>query len=311
MHPRRRPISPLRSFTLIELLIVIGIISLLIAVSVLVGVKVVGSGKQRSTEGALKALDSALSGLMQNGRLKTCYYRKSTGAPGSAQSMLFPIVDGRWKDRTLPNDPGDPSGLSDPQARFDLTYDPAQPSLTLLILAHDELGAAVQQLNPKYVSRRTIVAYGWPVDQNGKVNGPLTAGLIEGPVVTDGWGNPVRVCVPQFQGGSGDYFKPNPPPGTGGTMVTNRPMTRVYPAAEFATGAVTFADFSRSYRPFDPGPPPVVQCKNPVGDCDEGICNGNRPYFYSCGADGDPGTRADNVFAFSPPRYAEETLSYP
>src|SRR5947209_1321100 len=61
LHMDQRPRSHAPAFTLIELLIVIGIITLLIAISVVVGTKVVSSGKGRATEGIIKALDMTLT----------------------------------------------------------------------------------------------------------------------------------------------------------------------------------------------------------------------------------------------------------
>ncbi|MEM8757845.1 MAG: prepilin-type N-terminal cleavage/methylation domain-containing protein [Planctomycetota bacterium] len=101
-----------------------------------------------------------------------------------------------------------------------------------------------------------------------------------GAEVLDAHGNPIRFVHPQFDGGYGDYID-----GTRDTLS--------------ATVGTTEVDFRRSYR-VESGP-------SAIGDADEGICQGGTPYLYSAGADGDPGTRADNIYGDVTPTFPPET----
>ncbi|MEM1072655.1 MAG: prepilin-type N-terminal cleavage/methylation domain-containing protein [Planctomycetota bacterium] len=104
---------------------------------------------------------------------------------------------------------------------------------------------------------------------------------IPGPELLDAWGNPLRFVHPSFDGGYGDYV--------GGS---NRDPLTVSVDGEDE-------EFRRSFRP--------DSTAGSIGDADEGICPGGTPYIYSAGADGDPGTRFDNVYGDVQPTYPAET----
>jgi prepilin-type N-terminal cleavage/methylation domain-containing protein len=112
--------------------------------------------------------------------------------------------------------------------------------------------------------------------------------------VLDGWGRPIRFVHPQFDGGYGSYWNPVPPPGA---LVSTRDV--IGPITLQLGGARQQAYFRRSYRPD----------ANAPGDADEGVCVGKRPYFYSAGSDGDPGTRNDNVYS-TRPTFPTETAKF-
>ena len=119
---------------------------------------------------------------------------------------------------------------------------------------------------------------------------------IRGVELTDQWGNPIRVVHPAYDGGHGDYWN-----ATTSMLATNRDDLRL----SYQSGSSpTILQVRRSYRPFNPGTNP-----NGVGDADEGICSGERVYFYSAGPDGDPGTREDNVYTVRP-KFPAETEGF-
>jgi hypothetical protein len=106
-----------------------------------------------------------------------------------------------------------------------------------------------------------------------------------GTTVLDAWGNPIRFVHPVWQGGYGAFVKAD------GTLDSSRPDRKV-PSVD----GLTEISYTRSYRTAAGG----------SGSADEGLCPGNRPYFYSAGRDGDPGTREDNVYG-TPPSFPAET----
>lgn len=114
-----------------------------------------------------------------------------------------------------------------------------------------------------------------------------------GDEVLDPWGNPFRFVHPSYDGGHGEWFDAEGrrqgrdeidlPGGSSGQILKLR----------------------RSFRPYNPTTTTVA---NPIGDADEGIApGGSGGYLYSAGPDGDPGTRADNVYGSVQPEFPDET----
>lgn len=305
------------AFTLVELLVVIGIIVLLVGVAITVGRSVTHSGRMRSTEHLLRTLDSGLSAdIAVNEGLPTAFcvaetVRPDNGQPYSPkQYAAFPIVDGRAESRQLPyQSPLWPPPAGDP--RFDEVADPSQPSLSLLLLQSGEdsqLSRAVQNIDPRFVTVRQIPAFGWRAaqSQTGKwevVSPNLEQYWIKAPVVQDAFGFPIRVVFPGLGGGSGPYYDVD-----ASQLRTRSPHAIPVPFMAPTPGARPQpALFVRSYRGFDPE---TVRSRRPVGDADEGAPLASRPYFYSVGPDGDPGTRKDNVYVTAP-AFERETQNFP
>lgn len=103
--------------------------------------------------------------------------------------------------------------------------------------------------------------------------------------ITDAWGRPLRYVHPKFDGEIfGNYPAPNPSNPSQAVQVTtilgsapnglNYAFTQIRRNAE-AVGSET-------------------------ADSDGGICQGDSPYFYSAGPDGDPSTIDDNVYSVKP-----------
>lgn len=116
---------------------------------------------------------------------------------------------------------------------------------------------------------------------------------VSGDEVLDTWGNPIRFVHPSFDGGYGDWFDSE----------GDRERRDELDLPGGVTGQIL--TLRRSFRPFNPTNTTVP---DPIGDADEGICpGGSSGYLYSAGPDGDPGTRADNVYASVIPEYPAET----
>jgi prepilin-type N-terminal cleavage/methylation domain-containing protein len=264
-----------RAFTIIELLVVIAIISILIALGFVVAGKVSGSGKQRVTQDALKALESALA----------TYESVHGGTPSPTVphpwekngNVLIPVADA--KNCTF-ND----TGIQPPAEQFTINN---SVGLFMLQCTRDvpEAANALKDLDTKIMrSFDPLTATGRAAAAqpaaaltftgSGSPPTPLTV-VPSLNTVMDGWGNPIRYVHPAFKG----YLVSNPTaPGQGAPrrvdgVLGNAPSGKTYAFAEFRRG---------------------------VGDADGGMPTGTRPYFYSCGPDGDPATREDNVYLQTP-----------
>lgn len=97
------------------------------------------------------------------------------------------------------------------------------------------------------------------------------------PTVIDAFGNPIRFVHPKWDGRYGPYWDGD----------SQEPGTNL---REFPDGSGN-PILRRSFLVDEPEDGSVRR-----GDADEGICQGDRPYFYSAGPDGDPGTITDNVY---------------
>ncbi|MBL8763625.1 MAG: type II secretion system protein [Phycisphaerae bacterium] len=247
------------AFTLIELLFVIVVIGILVALVATAGFHVIQGSKSGVTQNTIRVLDQIL----------VEYTSTAGGAPAKTfrdeKGRTFPILDARLSTGT------------------DYTA-AAEPSLAVFFLAARKTGVgddALKSLDAKSIERLTSVstAFGIPNDAANKPIPSLT--------VKDAWGRPIRMVIPAYQGGYGDFFDQ-----TQNTRTT----------LSITAGNAQSLTFRRSVRPYDP--------KNAqstwVGDADEGICSGNNAYFYSAGPDGNPGTRSDNAYT-SRPTWPTET----
>lgn len=121
---------------------------------------------------------------------------------------------------------------------------------------------------------------------------------IRGVELVDQWDNPIRVVHPAYDGGYGNFWD-----ATAGSTTSREAL----PVSFKNGGSATIFRLRRSYRPFNPD---NQQDADAVGDADEGICPNERVYFYSAGPDGDPGTREDNVYGSTKPRFPAETADF-
>jgi len=251
------PVPPRpRAFTLIELLIVIGILVLLMAISVVVGAKIVGSGKQRATEGILKALDTSLSEYIhtqeRNPPPIVTDPRDNQHVLPVADAMIPPLTGGN--DRLL-------------------------NSVGLFLLqtkAVPEANSSVSGIDAKYLKTfdpdsQGMSAANSPIDTQPSL---LT--------VFDGWGQPIRYVHPAFQGAFPDYSGANLLSYTApdGSRWLDKRAGAPPPGKSF--------NFTQGIRRNASSTNAAI-----FPDADGGLVPNNRPYFYSVGPDGHTGYSVD------------------
>ncbi len=191
--PSRRPRA--RAFTLIELLIVIGVLVILIALTITIGTKITASGRARAAADTIRVLDGSVS-----------EWSAQTGDPapskvlapeaGGGDPIEQPIIDGR------------PEG-ADPD-------EPALPSVemyTAAILQEGGLESVFSGVTSSWIAAATV-----PTDAS---NGALPAYRL-----VDPWGNPLRYVHPVYDAGWGPYWD--------GNSLTSRPTLSPLDATEDA-----------------------------------------------------------------------------
>ncbi len=246
-----------RAFTIIELLVVIGIIAILISLTLLIANKVSGSGKHRATEQTLRILDTALSSYISEKHGNPPPTVEDPRPGGS--SRLIAVVDGRNFTG------GSPGAIINSVGLFMLQCRDVASS-----------GDELKRIDPKLVRE-------YDADQADPA--PSSPVFTQQPMLLtafDGWGNPIRYVHPAFKG----------------LVVLDANATQADAVAVSARlGAApagkTYAisDIRRADGSFANGGP---------FDADGGVSPANRPYFYSCGPDGDPTTIDDNVYLTTP-----------
>lgn len=249
------------AFTLVEILVVIVIIGILATIALVVGVRVTKGGERSLTENTLRTLDATLTSWQSDREAKFPTYFVD------GQGRIFPIVDGRRDGQQ--------------GANFDA---PAEPTIALYLEIARQAPAVqetLKSIDQKLIKRGPITSGG--VNAKDRNNND-----IEGTFINDAWGNPIRFVLPRFHGGHG--------PASG--IAGGRGLLQFRQDLRSAYGNLANIDvtYSRSYRPWLGNTPSTSS----VGDADEGLCPGGRPYFYSAGPDGDPGTREDNVYSIQP-----------
>ncbi|MDX2146510.1 MAG: type II secretion system protein [Planctomycetota bacterium] len=155
-----------RAFTLMELLIVIGVIALLAGIAIVVGGTVVRGSKQSLTENTIRVLDLSLDAyIADKGSSPPAFVRH----PDPTIEELIPVADAEG------------SGANS---------DSPIPALSWYLIQIKEVPAAskvLDQLNPKLVTTDQV---------------PGASGGFKGTfrTVVDAWGNPIRYVHPLYSG---------------------------------------------------------------------------------------------------------------
>jgi prepilin-type N-terminal cleavage/methylation domain-containing protein len=280
----------LGGFTLIELLVVIAIIAIIASISLLVAGRVTEGGRTEQTRSILKTMDQMLtqySADKDGGKFPYKYTDETT------QKNEYPIVDGRLDSASV-----DRTALPEPTTQLFLLASGESASLLSMVNGIEGTFKDADGKRGRIVESQNVVSYAFGTAGTTVMRAdgstPAKAALVRDP-----WGNAIRYVHPKFAGGHGDFFKQS----AGSWSSQSRPNLSVKVKRN---GSDTTLDFRRSYRPWNPDPAPAGI--TPVGDADEGIGAGSRPYFYSAGPDGDPGTRDDNVYTDAP-AFPSETKS--
>jgi prepilin-type N-terminal cleavage/methylation domain-containing protein len=281
MRSQRANQRTVRGFTLVEILVVMAIIAILITISVVLAGRVTQGGRVRATENLIKVLDNALTSYMADRESKVpAVFRDDAGE-------VFPLWDGR----------------EDANNAVDRDAHPAEPSLAMfLFVARDvpAIDTMIKGIDARFL--KTLPDLRTPAAHNNPLRMRPAAGqapvVVSGITVLDAWGRPIRFVHPAWDGGGGRYWD-------GSSLQSARSLITFDVDSDGNVGEAG-EGIRRSYRPFEPDSVPV---STPVGDADEGICVNGRPYFYSAGPDGDPGTREDNVYSFRP-EFPRETAAF-
>ncbi len=176
MNTSNAPARSPRAFTLIELLIVIGSITILIALGLSVAGKVSGTGKYRATEQTLRALDQILTDYIQTKGANPEPWVVDPRPTNSNQRYIQPVAD-------APNMSGAGTKLIN--------------SVGLFLLQCKEVSSAEEKLkglDAKLVKVLDVDSDTTPqAPSNYADQWPITT-------VLDGWGNPIHYVHPVFKG---------------------------------------------------------------------------------------------------------------
>lgn len=284
------PSSRRSAFTLVELLVVVGIIGVLVAIVIGVAASVAEGGRARATEGVLRALDQSLDIFVeQRGGIPDALIaappgRLVGGGALAGQAMYYPLVD----------------GVVQTSGSGDFVHNQSVGIYLLDAEQIPEIQSIIAGLDTSLV-RRTRLS-----PEAGEQNTQSAIPQVELTTVLDAWGNPVRMVHPRFHGlirGDGPYTTvgllpsdDNPflvhgeLPGIANRVLPFRRIRRLAPTRE-EWAELTPAEIEQHFA-------------GAVGDSDGGLCPTPRPYFYSAGPDGDPATIDDNVYT-TRPRFPE------
>ena len=287
MHPmpdRRSPRlsrSLSRGFTLVELLIVIGVIGILVGIVMSVGVKVSSSGKVRLTEDAIKSLGMALTQFESTEGTNLVPSTVQFTDPSNSRLKVFhPVADAMaWK--------GGDGAMLDSVALFIKQLDNRSP----------EARSVVNGMSSKLIKVHAI-------HEEAKL---VTWDEPHQPLVTvfDAWGNPIRYVHPAFDGNI--YGGPTYPKSgsTGAPVPLDANSTNG--KNPFGLPIRTNPDFYGTDKIRRYSGEATGKVSNASPDADGGICPNNKPYFYSVGPDGLVGYgqngedyNADNVYLVQP-----------
>ncbi|MBI1189960.1 MAG: prepilin-type N-terminal cleavage/methylation domain-containing protein [Tepidisphaera sp.] len=264
MAARRRR----RAFSLLELLVVIGIIGVLITISVVVGSAVTAGAKQRLTEDTIRVLDASMEAFVKsNGSIPDPWTRITDQS--TSTSIYLPVADAR--------------NMSDSETSLLPPGNQILNSVGLYIgqaALVPEAQTAIATLPSRAVRRVTNTIGGTQVT--------LTTAI-------DGWGRPIRYVHPAFQGAWANRASPS-----SGNAAASQVNSTNFPDLAGAPSTAMFmpAMIRRNNKP-TVAPPNQVNAQD-YADSDGGRCTGSRPYFYSAGADGLADTTKDNVYTTPP-----------
>lgn len=271
-----------RGFTLIELMVVIGVLAILVGITIVVGATVAGDARKSSTIDTVRSLDAVLGQYAIDQGVPT----PLVSHPGDAKDGRSPIRQVAIADANIngeTNSDGSPRMINSVGFLLSqLTQDGTDESLLAQI---DE--GSLKLFSPD----------GNDVAQDERQ--PLLR------TVVDAWERPIRYVHPKFDGVFTDGDRGTGDAGVARRIVRNddgyftRPAGDQYSEADFLTPRIRRNFITEQERADAEASGTVL-----VGDGDGGAVVGGTPYFYSAGEDGDPSTREDNAYT-SEPRFID------
>ena len=256
--------TPRTAFTLLELLIVVGVIGILMALALAVGARVAGSGKQTKTADTIKALDVILNDYVntQGGVPPPTVLDPRASTPPN-NTYIQPIADAVMADPVSGN------------------FDKVINSVGLFLVQARDAAGSDSML--KGINSRLIRTY----DPDGPDTAPGAPDWATQPELLtafDGWDRPIRYVHPKF---GGLLYGPWP----NATDPSQNIMTQDVLGAAPSGRQYGITMLRRNRHQLAAGQ---------IGDSDGGTSRGGTPYFYSAGPDGDPSTLEDNVYSVKP-----------
>ncbi len=283
-------------FTLVEILVVVGIVAILVAITTMVGTAVINTGKRHATMGILQTLDESLAAYIDKhgdippALVEIPYAALPANLPGTTagESAFYPAIDGRGTENLA---------------------EELKPINSVALFIESvktvpETQDIINQINPRYLQN-------YSPDEDPE-NDPHQPFLL---TVFDAWGNPIRYVHPKFDGifervprrlgEAGEPFNianPNKPYFVAGALPVNAAQ-RV--RMKFVRRNFLIDDDYGGEGPTQGGVnPQAISEYDLLPDSDGGLTSGNRPYFYSAGPDGNPSTLEDNIY-LSPPQHQD------
>lgn len=250
-----------RAFTLIEMLVVIGIIGILITIGLVVGNAVTAGGRQRLTQDTIRVLDASLESFVKvNGSIPDPWIKAVNSG------KVYPVADAR---NMSDNDSSvRPQGFQ--------VINSGGLYITQAFGVPDAK-AAITGLPSRAVRQTSF--------KMGGVDVTATTPL-------DAWGRPIRYVHPAFQGVWTDRANPSAPITAASTInKENFPDFAAAPAGPISPMMIRRNKEATVANPVN---------AQDFADSDGGRCPGNRPYFYSVGDDGLADTTGDNVYSTPP-----------
>lgn len=283
-----------RAFTLMELLVVIGLIAVLVAVVFVIGRSVTSGAKTRLTADGLRVLDSALQGYIADmGDIPPPIAEDQRAvdpgafSPSVPRNGFFPVADARDMGYSNPNMSPPGNQMINSAGLFVSQLTPM--TYTGQIIKNRPATSAKAAIDSLPQRLLTTADLDPPPPPSGPPPVPPTPGrqpALMTPI--DAWGRPMRYVHPAFDGlifDDPNSASPNPD-----TMRLVQDPSLLGPAR---TGtSYIIANIRRNSVAHDPLPSPLLAQNLP--DSDGGICIGNRPYFYSAGPDGKVGVLHDS-----------------
>jgi len=268
------------AFTVIELVIVLGILAVLVAITIGVAQRVTASGRAKATELFIQSLDTITDAFFQanKGQLGNMIIVVDDDGGTNPDRYAIPLIDG------VPvNAAGVP--LATTASGEPVIHVASAAFLELMRQRSTDAAKGIEGLDTTFLKRGEASSispryaiFGWRVNNDGQIQGALQRLNLEMRIPVDAWENPLHFVHPDFQGGHGVTFAT-------GTSI-NRNLI------EFPQGGGSAGTFRRSARP--------SAVETVPGDADEGFTIGARPYWYSAGTDRNPGTIEDNIYTVRP-----------
>ncbi|GJQ28217.1 MAG: hypothetical protein HBSAPP03_01010 [Phycisphaerae bacterium] len=263
-----------RAFTLMEMLVVIGLIAVLVAVVFVVGSAVTSGAKKSLTADGLRVLDNALQAYiteLEDNPPPIAEDPRAASDP-TRRGQFFPVADAR--NMTDADTGMSPAGNQMINSAGLFLTQVTPPTYTGQIIRTRPSSTAKAALNALPQRLSAVFDADRAPDRQPAIQTPL-----------DAWGRPMRYVHPAFDGMQfDDPSSPNP------NHDAARTVDQILGPARTGTSYI-IPSIRRNAVAHEPLPSPLTAQRLP--DSDGGSCIGNRPYFYSAGPDGKVGVLHD------------------